>query len=256
MKLETAAVSCPGRGRRENHDRVLVERSCFAVADGVGHLPGGDVAAQIAIDTLWAFSNHTSQVDLALVFETANRSILAEAASNRSCQSAATTMTAVQVDSESYGSFARIAHVGDSRCYLIRNGQVIQVTDDHVLETAAFAPRPSGAALRLSASSPSRALGMSPTLDMAFFTISLEKGDRVLLCTDGVTDQLTGDDLGRIASQSAKPGDLADRLAWSALSAGGRGDVSAIVIEVGRSGARPDETPLCSNSPRSQWAAA
>ncbi len=203
------------------------------MADGVGQRPGGEVAAQIAIDTLWAFSTYTARPDLVLAMETANRAIRRMAASETAYRNASTTMTAVQVESSESGPFARIAHVGDSRFYVIRNGCLIQMTDDHIVEQpGADRPAYGPSRARQSTGVPNRALGMSPVLEVAVQRIALESGDRLLLCTDGVTDQLSMDDLGRIASQSKRPGDMADRLVWSALSAGGRGDVTALVVDI------------------------
>jgi PPM family protein phosphatase len=216
---------------------------CFAVADGVGQRPGGDVAAQIAIDTLWAFANYAERPDLVGVMEIANRAIREVAASDTSFRNAATTMTAVQVASSESGPVARVAHVGDSRFYVIRNGRVMQMTDDHVVDQTSPKIRPSDPSLRLPSSGvPVRALGMSARIEVAVQCIALESGDRLLLCTDGVTDRLSGEDLGRIASQSAKPHDMANRLVWSALSAGSRGDATALVVDIDLSGIKPSGT--------------
>src|SRR5215207_8501494 len=128
MMVRVGAASDIGRVRERNDDSYLVDAPLFAVADGMGGHKGGDVASQLALETIET-GFRQGKGDLAQQIRDANAVVFDRSQSDSAVRGMGTTLTAVVVA----GTSALIAHVGDSRAYLLRAGDLRQLTDDHTL---------------------------------------------------------------------------------------------------------------------------
>src|SRR5436190_16348693 len=191
---DTIAKSDTGRQRRENEDSALAQAPVFVVADGMGGAQAGEVASPIAVD---AFAQElptsgTPEQRLVTRAQEANRRIFDVSRSERERAGMGTTLTAAYLDD----SNLTIAHVGDSRAYLFRNGSLRRLTQDHSLvdelvrrgklteEQAAEHPQRSII---------TRALGPEPEVEVDTWTYPVQAGDVLLLCSDGLTSMISED---------------------------------------------------------------
>ena len=238
ITIESAAATRRGRCRPDNQDRFFAGATCFAVADGVGGNAGGDVAAQTAVDVLWSGYNRGVPFDLAYEVRLANIEVHVLGREHPHLRCLATTMTAIEIIEDGREARLHVASVGDSRLYLFRGGCVTQLTEDdsflRVFETHS-GPR--------SRRVLTRALGLRPTVELHLDDFVLQDDDRLLLCTDGVTDALGIGDIRDIGADGESPRCVADRLVEAAVSAGGSDDATAIVVDVRFACGRPQEQP-------------
>ena len=180
MVIKGYAKSVIG-GREANQDSFLIweERSLFAVADGVGGGLKGDVASQMSVAGLKALPVGTTE--LRPVFEDIQNAVLNEAITTLGDALMGSTLTALLID----GDKARVCHVGDSRCYIWRNGNLNPLTDDHEI----FDDHIGGPVL-------ASYMGLPPELHALTIQEEVETvapGDRFLLCSDGLYKQITED---------------------------------------------------------------
>jgi serine/threonine protein phosphatase PrpC len=231
MRVTAAARSDVGRVRRRNEDAYLVQDPLFAVADGMGGHRGGNVASTMSLETLEAADiAHRGVPALLAAIRTANRAVLERGEADRELSGMGTTITAVLVD----GDRAHVAHVGDSRAYLLRDGSLQQITEDHtVVQEMVRRGRlsPDQAEHHPQRSILTRALGVDEELDIDELTLELHPGDRVLICSDGLTGMVTEDAIAEALAQAPDPQAACDRLVAMANEAGGDDNVTAIVLE-------------------------
>src|SRR5579862_1647375 len=188
-----------GRQRRGNEDSAFARAPLFVIADGMGGAQAGEVASQIAVE---AFENDfpdqgTPEERLAVVTQTANRRIYEISRAEHERAGMGTTLTAVYID----GSDIAVAHVGDSRAYLFRDGELSLLTQDHTLvgelvkrgklteEQAAEHPQRSII---------TRALGIDAEVQVDTWTYGGRAGDVVLLCSDGLTSMISDERITEI----------------------------------------------------------
>ncbi len=242
LRLRAAGLSDPGRLRRNDEDAFLIDESLgvFAVADGVGGHSAGEVASRIAVEELAAHLAdvlpRTTDVGVpeALVwsFRQAGERIVREAAKNPDYRGMATTLVAVLVRAPS----AWVAHVGDSRAYLWRGGELSRLTRDHSaleqfskdypqFDRLSFLQSPLAHVL-------TRCLGGERDAAPEVRTLSLESGDRLLLCCDGLTDMVADPEISRILSAGASPDACCRALVEEANGAGGKDNVTVAVVAV------------------------
>ncbi len=235
---DRAGVSDPGRSRAHNEDcwRVVREAGLLLLADGMGGYNAGEVASEIAVDCVarFAFEEPASQcsVDpleqLATAVASANASILAAAARRPECLGMGTTLAIAWV----CGSRLFHAHVGDSRIYLLRHRRLARLTRDHsvgqAMIDAGVRERPGSLQASLRGVL-TRALGVEPTVEPDFGEVALEPGDRLMLCSDGVSDFVSDAQIARILAREAPADALADDLVRTALGAGGSDNATAVV---------------------------
>ncbi len=231
-ELTWGARSDVGCVRSHNEDSYLVQSPLFCVSDGMGGHAAGEVASSIAVETI-AKTAPTS-ADPALLgaaVESANAAVIEAAANGRGKPGMGCTATVAYIE----GHTLAIAHVGDSRAYLLHNGMLIRVTHDHSLveelvdagEITADEARnhPNRSVI-------TRALGSDPHMYADHFTLNIEKGDRLILCSDGLSGMIPDRDIESIAQESSTAQLAADNLVDAALAAGGADNVTVVVVDV------------------------
>jgi protein phosphatase len=220
-----------GRGRPENEDSLLVDRehSLYAVADGMGGHRAGEVASATAIDTLRAAFGGGTGVEGAVA--AANAAVFAKAADDAALRGMGTTLTAVTLQPD---GTARFGHVGDSRAYLMRDGAVTQITDDHSLvEQLVREGRlsPEEAQHHPQRAIITRALGVDSDVEVDTYRVDLKPGDRLLICSDGLTGMLSDDTIAATLRRHADPQQAADTLVDMANQAGGDDNITVVILD-------------------------
>ncbi|HEY2665764.1 MAG TPA: Stp1/IreP family PP2C-type Ser/Thr phosphatase, partial [Actinomycetota bacterium] len=227
-----AAATDVGLVRSNNEDAFLTAPPLFAVADGMGGHRAGEVASAGAIRTLQKEAGHDTDSLVAAV-QSANRVVHAEAAANPDLSGMGTTITAMMTTQDS----AQIVHVGDSRAYLLREGRLRRLTQDHtVVERLAREGKiPANEVDRHPQRSVlERALGVNPEVDVDVQLLDVRPGDRLLLCTDGLTSMLDDDEIREILLRESDPETAAQALIDAALAAGGKDNVTAVIVDFPR----------------------
>ncbi len=224
--------------RDHNEDSLTVTPPLFAVADGMGGHAAGEVASEIAIQTLLACAPHTADSDeLAQAVVEANRAVIKAANEGLGRRGMGTTVTAAVLD----GPDLVIAQVGDSRAYLLHDDRLQGITRDHSLMAELIDSgkiTPSQAKTHPQRSVITRALGSDPNTVPDIYEITVEEGDRLLLCSDGLSGMVDDDVLESTLVRVGNPQKCADLLVEEALAAGGHDNVTAIVVDVTVDGAK------------------
>lgn len=230
MKSVAAASTDIGKVRERNEDSFIVHDPLFAVADGMGGHLGGEVASNLALDTMEKlFEQGTT--DLAGLVQQANRAVLERSLLDRTVTGMGTTLTAVLVEADR----VRLAHVGDSRAYLFREGRLELLTEDH---TVVHEMVVSGeitqeeAEIHPHRSILTRVIGVEPDVDIDEAVLAALPGDRLLLCTDGLTGMITEGRIREILAAAPEPEDAARRLVRAANRAGGVDNITVLVIDL------------------------
>ena len=231
MKFADGACSDVGRGRPENEDDFLVDREhrLYAVADGMGGHRAGEVASATAIETLRAAFVGGEPLDRAVA--AANAAVFAKGADDDALRGMGTTLTAVTVQSD---GTAVLGHVGDSRAYLLRDGAVTRVTDDHSLVEQLVRDgrlTPEEAQNHPQRAIITRALGVDPDVEVDTYRIALRPGDRLLICSDGLSNMLSDDTIGATLRRHTDPQQAAETLVDMANQAGGDDNITVVVLD-------------------------
>lgn len=232
MRLAAASATDQGRVRSNNEDAFLIDdqRALFAVADGMGGHRGGEVASHTAIEALRAAMANGTPLHEAIT--RANTAVLTRAAGDDELTGMGTTMTAVVAVG---GRQLLVGHVGDSRAYLLHDGTLHRATDDHSLvEELVREGRltPEQAEAHPQRAIVTRALGVDSEVDVDLYTLDVETGDRVVLCSDGLTTMVRERDIERLARAEQDPQRLAEALVGAANEAGGEDNITVVVIDV------------------------
>jgi PPM family protein phosphatase len=248
MRLRLGAATDVGRMRTNNEDSYLSEPPVAAVADGMGGHNAGEVASAIAIEELAALrgkgpwpNEKAATDDLKQAIVRANRRIREAAAADRELNGMGTTLVAVLEDGDS----VHLANVGDSRAYLLRQGELTQVTVDHTLvqelvDDGRLSPK--DAERHPQRSMITRALGVDHQVEIDLFTYKLLSGDRLVLCSDGLSDVLNPPQIRNALLRVRDPQQTAERLVALAVEGGGPDNVTVIVIDTEQAGTEPDTT--------------
>jgi serine/threonine protein phosphatase PrpC len=227
-----SAASHQGMVRQNNEDALYPESAgesaetvTLMVADGMGGHVAGEVASRLAV-------NAAAATDLPPADRVAagNRAIREEVAREPSLEGMGTTMTLVTLEPE---GTARFAHVGDSRAYLYRDGKLRQVTRDHTVAAEYVAQgriAPEEAASHPQRHMLTRTLGLTRFVNVDEFELELEEGDRLLLCSDGLTEMVSDPQIAEVLEGKGVE-EAAWRLIELANAAGGLDNISVIVIE-------------------------
>ncbi|MDQ3939730.1 MAG: Stp1/IreP family PP2C-type Ser/Thr phosphatase [Actinomycetota bacterium] len=232
MKTVVGAKSDVGRVREGNEDAYLVQEPLFAVADGMGGHVAGDVASQTAIETITekaADREPRETTALESLIKEANAAIWSKAQEEPSLRGMGTTCTLIVVDD----SQAHIGHVGDSRAYLFREGELSQLTEDHTLVGRMVREgrlRPEEAERHPQRSIITRVLGVDEDVQVDTASIPVKEGDRLLICSDGLTSMLDVSEIRQVLADEPDPQAAVDRLVDLANDAGGEDNVTAVVL--------------------------
>ena len=230
---ETTQMTDTGRQRRDNEDSMFARAPVFVVADGMGGAQAGEVASRMAVD---AFEHElpdsgSPEERLAERIREANREIYDVSRSHKEHEGMGTTVTAAYVDDTDLA----IAHVGDSRAYLFRDGELTRLTQDHSLveelvrrgklteEQAAEHPQRSVI---------TRALGPEATVEVDTWSYPVRDGDVLLLCSDGLTSMINQQQIAEILATSSDLAQAGDRLIRAANEAGGRDNITVILFRL------------------------
>jgi PPM family protein phosphatase len=237
LVARSSALSDIGLHRKTNEDAFVEAPPLFAVCDGMGGAQAGEVASGIAADTLKAGIGE----GLALLeaAEAANAAVYARAAENVAHTGMGTTLTAVVLE----GDIGHFAHIGDSRAYLLRDGELQQVSEDHSLVGEMVRDgRLTGeeAAVHPHRSILSRALGTEPLARIDEFEVDLRAGDVLLLCSDGLSGPVSAAVIQKTLARD-DPADSAARLIAEARKGGGPDNITAVVLRL-EDAAQDDET--------------
>jgi serine/threonine protein phosphatase PrpC len=238
MRLSSFAGSDVGRLRSGNEDSYFCGQTVFAVADGLGGHQGGEVASAAAVEPLARLDGHEftdpseAAEALANAIHEANQAILDRAAGDPSLYGMGTTVTAAAVA----GDHLQLAHVGDSRAYLFRDGSFDQVTTDHTvvgelvrrgrLTAAQAAVHPERSIL-------TRAVGLDPRIPVDTpDPIDLHPGDQVLLCSDGLTEVVPDPGIAEILTAQPDGHAACQALIDTANSNGGPDNITVVLLRV------------------------
>ncbi len=235
-----AGASDVGHVRTSNEDALLLAPPLFAVADGLGGHQAGEVASRLAVDVLLEHAPRRADAKaLGRAVRAANKAVIDAAVEGRGRSGMGTTMTAAMID----GLRIAIAHVGDSRAYLLhRDGRLERVTQDHSL--VADLVRQGSLTEEESRVHPNRsvitrALGSDPAMAADTLEVTAKPGDRLLLCTDGLSSLVGDDEIAEILSRNGEAKEAVGALIATARLAGGHDNITAVVVDLGEPGDAP-----------------
>jgi len=251
MRVDSKSLTHVGLKRPLNEDSFCsnVDEGLYVVADGMGGHAHGEVASRLAVETIEEFIKLTSGdtdvtwpygIDESLSLNGnrlktsirfANQRLLEHARTSAGCEGMATTVVALLVED----NVAEIAHVGDSRLYLVREGKITRLTSDHswvneqvqsgVIDSEQARNHPLRNVV-------TRALGGRPDLEVDVQRLEMQPGDRLLLCSDGLTTMLDDADILRIVLAGDGGVDQTDELIQAANESGGEDNTTAILLQV------------------------
>jgi PPM family protein phosphatase len=240
-RIASAGATDVGRVRDSNEDAILLRDSVFAVADGMGGHLAGEIASATALKPVEAlegrvFRDSTAAVEaLRSAVVSANETVSELADKEPSYRGMGTTLTAALVE----GRRLHLAHVGDSRAYLLRDGRFSQLTDDHTLvqhlvdegqitrEEATKHPQRSII---------TRAIGVSPVIDVDSMSLELQPGDQLLLCSDGLTGAVDDETIHRVLLEMEDIDVAVDHLVELANANGGHDNITVLLLRYDDSG--------------------
>jgi serine/threonine protein phosphatase PrpC len=262
--LRWGATTNPGLVRTENEDTYVTEPMVFAVADGMGGHQAGEVASALAASIVRDRLGRgaSSEDDAESVVHEVNAAIFGAARANAAQSGMGTTLTALAVlKAQGQGSSLIdeqlvLLNVGDSRTYLFRNGRLSRVTVDHsyvqelvatghiTMEEARTHPRRNIV---------TRALGIEQNVRADMWTMAIVRGDRFVLCSDGLVDEVPDSEITQLVANVEDPQALSEQLVALANSHGGRDNVTVVVVDVMEGADPPDPTEDIAIDP--DWAA-
>ncbi|MDD2620123.1 MAG: Stp1/IreP family PP2C-type Ser/Thr phosphatase [Syntrophomonadaceae bacterium] len=238
--MKAVAISDLGLHRKKNEDSYLINQALglFVVCDGMGGHRGGDIASQMAINTIDTISreknNNEAQFQLFDIIHKANEVIWKRSQDNPEWDGMGTTITAALVENDKL----TVANVGDSSLYIIRNKSICKVTKDHTLaEQMVKEGLLSIEEMRSSSYNHilTRALGVEENVVIDFFEEQLEADDLILICSDGLSDMLDENEiLGIIMEFAAKETELdmiVRTLLRQALNRGGYDNITIVMLQ-------------------------
>jgi serine/threonine protein phosphatase PrpC len=236
MKLKWGASTDVGMVRQQNEDSYLAEENLYVVADGMGGHNAGEVASALAVTTLKAGAR--TGIDSVERFrelvQQANTAIYTASLDDSTQSGMGTTLTALSIVA---GEEPRVlvANVGDARTYLWRNGALTRLSVDHsyvqeLVNEGIITPEEARVHPRRNIVT--RALGIDRSVVVDVFSHLVRTGDRIVLCSDGLVDEVSDADIAVVLGQHSDPQDTAEALVMVANTAGGRDNTTVIVVDV------------------------
>lgn len=233
--LGWGAVTDSGRIRDVNQDGVLSTERVFVVADGMGGHRGGEVASAIAVELMAETSAFNSVEELLEAVQRANREVLERAGRDRALYGMGTTLVALAAVTVDGTDLLCAVNVGDSRLYLRTTDAMMQLTEDHSLVEGMVQDgwiTPEEAKVHPQRNVVTRALGVEEPLFVDAWELVPVAGDRYLLCSDGLNNELDDAEIEEILDHTADPQHAASELVRAACDAGGRDNVTVVVVDV------------------------
>jgi serine/threonine protein phosphatase PrpC len=269
VKIVAGAKTDVGLLRDVNQDAYLVSEPMYVVADGIGGHIAGEVASSTAVDVI---SDEQKKVDpadpesLVSLIRRANDAIREKVQADPSLRGMGTTCTLLFIDA----SQAHLAHVGDSRAYLQREGELSQISEDHTLVGRMVQEgrlTPEDAQRHPQRNVITRALSGDGDIDVDLKTFELATGDRMLLCSDGLSGMVDNETIRTTLIDESDPQRAAERLVELANHAGGEDNITVVVIDVADASSIPSNETATAQSedvaepqprevvvkPRSRW---
>lgn len=236
MLIRTAALTDIGKVREENEDRYLCDDKTrlYAVADGIGGLAGGAQAAQETVTQLSALASTLpadGDWDFQALVQAINQRVFALGKVIDVTFGIGTTLIVVRLT----GQRLHLAHVGDSSCFLMREGALQKLTVDHTVENEMRARHGHGAAVFLNPrtrNALTRCVGQPNGPEVDVIIRQLRAGDRILLCTDGVTRFMQENELSGFLANAASPEDGLKKIIALASDRGGLDNATGVLIFV------------------------
>jgi protein phosphatase len=236
MKLKWGASTDVGMVRQQNEDSFLAEETLFVVADGMGGHNAGEVASALAVTTLKAGARlgiDTTE-DFRELVQQANSAIYTASLDDSTQSGMGTTVTALSIV-EGEEPRVLVANVGDSRAYLWRSGALSRLSVDHsyvqeLVNEGIITPE--AARVHPRRNIVTRALGIDRSVNVDVFTHFVRTGDRIVLCSDGLVDEVADNEIARVLGQHTDPQETAEALVMVANTNGGRDNTTVIVVDV------------------------
>lgn len=236
-----------GAVREVNEDSVLVAPGVYVVADGMGGHTAGEVASAIAVRRLEGLAgrDHITPDDVRAELAAANADVLADAAANPQRAGMGTTVAGLATVDAAGSVHWALFNIGDSRVYRLVGGALTQLTVDHSEVGELLG---SGVITEREAQSHpmrhvvTRAVGTDPGPEVDLWVFPPSAGERFLICSDGLPLELTDDEIGAVLHAIDDPQVAADALVSKAVAAGGRDNVSVVIVDSAPGVASPDDT--------------
>jgi protein phosphatase len=233
--VDEAGLTQTGHVRHNNEDSYLIRGDLFMIADGMGGAAAGEVASAMCAEAFAEIDLIRSRGDDALrrAVTTANGRIHERAATDPDAAGMGTTVTAALVERDGRIAFA---NVGDSRAYLLRDGALQRLSQDHSVVAELVA---SGQISEQEAGTHpqrnvvTRVLGAEASVQVDTFWLEAQDGDLILLCSDGLTDMVSEDDLARLLATEGDCDSIARELVRAALAGGGEDNVTVVLFRIG-----------------------
>ena len=226
-----------GQVRQVNQDHVLTQEGLFAVADGMGGHRAGEVASEVAVDTVRSDFTEPSSDRLVAAVQRANATVVSLARDNPDLRGMGTTISALALLQDGDRELLGVVNVGDSRCYLLRaeSEELEQITEDHSL--VATLVRQGQLTEAEAATHPqrnilTRALGIDGDVLVDSWELEPVQGDRYLLCSDGLFNEVDDRTIAAVLRRLADPDEAAAELVRRANEHGGRDNISVVIVDV------------------------
>jgi protein phosphatase len=239
LRLIAGGSTDVGRTRQVNQDAFLIleDLGLYVVADGMGGHQGGEVASQLAVSAIRATYADGSDDALVDAIEEANLQIHERGEADPDLRGMGTTLVAVAVvpGDEGGGERLLVANVGDSRAYLFRDGGLTQLTEDHSMVADLVREgriTEDEARVHPQRNIVTRVLGVYDQVDIDLWPVDPVRGDRLLLCSDGLFNEVGADQISAVLRRLAEPQEAADELVRRALEGGGRDNITVVVVDV------------------------
>lgn len=238
IRLRAASATDVGLVRAYNQDQALIASPLFAVADGMGGHAAGEVASALACEALgeaFAQAEIPSAEALRNAAQRANRAVFEQAQANPEMRGMGTTLVAIALTGDTDHQALAVVHVGDSRVYCQRQGELSQVTVDHSLVAELVAEgqiRAEDAERHPQRHVLSRALGVYPTVEVDLRVVEAVAGDRYLLCSDGLSREVSDDHIASVLRRLADPDEAAHELVELAKTRGGADNITVVIVDI------------------------
>ena len=234
LRLTWGGATDQGRIRANNQDAMYADPGLFVVADGMGGHQGGEVAANLAVRTM-ANAERSNRGQLREAISEANRVVHETALEEPELHGMGTTLTALAVSQEADSHQFVVLNVGDSRIYRHRNGELQQLTEDHsyVAELVRRGELDDQAAeVHPYRNMLTRAIGVHAEVDIDEWLLEPVTGDRFMLCSDGLTNELADIEIAEQLGLDQDPGTTAKALVGLANNRGGRDNSTVLIVDV------------------------